>query len=83
MATDKGTPSRSSTSRVYINVDDVNDNTPIFDPSSYSEEVPEDVAAGTSVVTLTATDLDSGIKNLDFPPPPPPEVIYKLKIKMF
>lgn len=60
MATDKGSSPRSSTATVYINVEDVNDNDPIYNPVDYSEEVPEDVAIGTSVVTLTATDLDSG-----------------------
>lgn len=60
MATDKGSSPRSSTATVYFNVEDVNDNDPVYNPVDYSEEVPEDVAIGTSVVTLTATDLDSG-----------------------
>lgn len=61
MATDQGASPRSSTALVYINVDDVNDNDPVFSPNEYSAEVPEDVAIGTSVVTLTASDLDSGL----------------------
>ncbi|XP_071485882.1 protocadherin Fat 4-like [Diadema antillarum] len=61
MASDNGNPPRSSTTSVYINVDDVNDNDPVFDPTFYSEEVPENVAVGTSVATLSATDLDSGV----------------------
>nr|XP_054754585.1 protocadherin Fat 4-like [Lytechinus pictus] len=60
-ATDKGSSPRSSMATVYINVEDVNDNDPIYNPVYYSEEVPEDVAIGTSVVSLTATDLDSGL----------------------
>jgi protocadherin Fat 4 len=43
-----------------MNVMDVNDNAPLFDPMSYSNEVYENATIGTSVVTVTATDLDSG-----------------------
>lgn len=39
---------------------DLNDNAPLFDPMSYSDEVFENVTAGTSVVTVSATDMDSG-----------------------
>ncbi|KAK9507838.1 hypothetical protein O3M35_007612 [Rhynocoris fuscipes] len=59
-AEDHGKPSLSSTVSVYINVLDVNDNAPLFDPMSYSNEVFENVTVGTSVVRVTATDLDSG-----------------------
>lgn len=59
-AQDAGTPSLSSTLTVYCNVVDLNDNAPIFDPMSYSNEVYENVTIGTTVVTVSATDLDSG-----------------------
>lgn len=59
-ASDAGRPSLSSTLTVFINVVDVNDNAPLFDPMSYSDEVWENVTAGASVVTVSATDLDSG-----------------------
>lgn len=59
-AQDSGRPSLSSTLTVYFNVVDLNDNAPLFDPMSYSNEVFENVTAGTSVVTVSATDLDSG-----------------------
>ncbi|XP_034242049.1 cadherin-related tumor suppressor [Thrips palmi] len=59
-AADAGRPSLSSTLTVFINVLDVNDNAPLFDPMSYSDEVWENVTAGSSVVTVSATDLDSG-----------------------
>ncbi|XP_014251864.1 cadherin-related tumor suppressor [Cimex lectularius] len=58
-AEDGGKPALSSTVSVYINVLDVNDNAPLFDPMSYSNEVFENATIGTSVVTVTATDLDS------------------------
>jgi protocadherin Fat 4 len=59
-AQDSGRPSLSSTLTVYFNVLDLNDNAPLFDPMSYSNEVFENVTVGTSVVTVSATDLDSG-----------------------
>jgi protocadherin Fat 4 len=59
-AQDSGRPSLSSTLTVYFNVVDLNDNAPLFDPMSYSNEVFENVTVGTSVVTVSATDLDSG-----------------------
>lgn len=57
---DAGKPPLSSTVSVYMNVVDVNDNAPLFDPMSYSNEIYENATVGSSVVTVTATDLDSG-----------------------
>lgn len=59
-AQDMGKPSLSSTLTVYFNVVDLNDNAPLFDPMSYSNEVFENVTIGTNVVTVSATDMDSG-----------------------
>lgn len=59
-AQDTGKPSLSSTVTVYFNVIDLNDNAPIFDPMSYSNEIFENVTIGTNVITVSATDLDSG-----------------------
>ena len=59
-ATDQGAPPRSSQASVYFNIIDVNDNSPVFLPDRYSEEVAEDVAIGTSILSVTATDNDSG-----------------------
>lgn len=59
-AQDSGRPSLSGTVTVYINVVDLNDNAPVFDPMSFSNEVSEDIAVGSSIVTISATDLDSG-----------------------
>ncbi|KAJ9597158.1 hypothetical protein L9F63_026951, partial [Diploptera punctata] len=41
-----------------IDVLDVNDNAPSFTKNSYSAVVPENVAIGTDVITVTATDPD-------------------------
>ncbi|OWR45848.1 cadherin protein [Danaus plexippus plexippus] len=59
-AQDNGHPSLSGTVTVYINVIDLNDNAPVFDPMSFSNEILEDVPVGSSVVTVSATDIDSG-----------------------
>ncbi|GJQ86646.1 ft [Trypoxylus dichotomus] len=59
-AQDTGHPSLSSTLTVYCNVLDLNDNAPVFDPMSYSNEVLENVAIDTHILTVSATDLDSG-----------------------
>lgn len=44
---------------VYIN--DVNDNTPVFDQPAYTVELPENMTVGTKVVQVHASDLDSGL----------------------
>lgn len=59
-AQDNGHPSLSTTLTVYCNVLDLNDNAPVFDPMSYSNEIFENVPVGTEVVTVSATDVDSG-----------------------
>lgn len=59
-AQDNGHPSLSTTVTVYCNVLDLNDNAAIFDPMSYSNEVFENIPIGTEVVTVSATDIDSG-----------------------
>ncbi|ALC39766.1 ft [Drosophila busckii] len=59
-AQDNGQPSLSNTIVVYCNVIDLNDNTPLFDPMSYSSDVYENVPIGTEVVTVSAKDIDSG-----------------------
>ncbi|XP_049940241.1 cadherin-related tumor suppressor-like [Schistocerca serialis cubense] len=59
-AQDSGRPPLSSTVSVYFNVLDLNDNAPLFDPMSYSNEVFENITVGSPVLTVSATDLDSG-----------------------
>ena len=57
-ATDLGTPPRSSSIMISINIIDVNDNAPVFSARPILGKTPERVAVGTPVVTLTATDRD-------------------------
>ncbi|CAL8330664.1 unnamed protein product, partial [Gadus morhua 'NCC'] len=60
-AIDGGKPSRSGSLKIIVNVIDVNDNNPVFSESLYKARVTENAAFGTSILTITATDLDEGI----------------------
>uniref|UniRef100_A0A8C0LP38 Cadherin-23 n=1 Tax=Canis lupus dingo TaxID=286419 RepID=A0A8C0LP38_CANLU len=59
-ASDNGSPPRAAEIPVYLEIMDVNDNNPIFDQPSYQEAVFEDVPVGTVILTVTASDADSG-----------------------
>ena len=63
-ATDGGSPSSSASAQVNITVVNVNDNVPVFVTSSQVSKVREDVAIGTRVIRLNATDADG--KGLTF-----------------
>ncbi|XP_077999715.1 cadherin-23-like [Glandiceps talaboti] len=45
---------------VSIYVTDVNDNAPVFDRPSYTEDVHENETIGTTLLTVSASDADSG-----------------------
>ena len=47
---------------VNINITDVNDNRPIFQPPTegYIASIPEDTEIGFEVITVVATDMDQG-----------------------
>lgn len=60
IATDDSFPPRSGTTILQINVLDCNDHAPKFETEQFDTTVSEGVAIGTQVLTLRATDLDSG-----------------------
>ncbi|XP_061175504.1 cadherin-23-like isoform X2 [Saccostrea echinata] len=61
LAQDVNNPiNHSSTTTVIINLEDSNDNTPVFQASEYSASVREDRAVGSSIITITGSDRDSG-----------------------
>nr|XP_040030871.1 protocadherin gamma-A5-like isoform X11 [Gasterosteus aculeatus aculeatus] len=60
IAVDGGTPQRSGTVNIDITVLDVNDNAPVFNQSVYKASVMENTIKGTSIITVNATDADSG-----------------------
>ncbi|XP_061644380.1 protocadherin alpha-4-like [Phyllopteryx taeniolatus] len=59
-AIDGGTPAKSGTMTIVVNVLDSNDNAPVFSQNLYKASVHENIAIGTSIITLNATDLDAG-----------------------
>lgn len=46
IATDKGTPPQSASASVVVNVQDVNDNDPVFEPKVYETVISEDDPPG-------------------------------------
>ncbi|KAM6985192.1 protocadherin-16 [Aplochiton taeniatus] len=58
VAVDRGRPALSSTATVQVTVLDVNDNSPVFSSATYSLEVAEDIALGSLVLQVTASDAD-------------------------
>ena len=59
-AVDGGSPQRSATMAVSVDVLDANDHAPQFTRSVYEVEVREDAPLGTTVVRVSATDADLG-----------------------
>ncbi|XP_077387676.1 protocadherin gamma-A10-like isoform X6 [Festucalex cinctus] len=64
IAVDGGTPQRSGTVNIEINVLDANDNRPVFNQTAYKASVMENTMKGTCVITVNATDADSGSNGL-------------------
>jgi len=57
---DMGSPQRSSSLVVQVDIEDVNDNAPVFERTSYIVSVLEDAALGSVLVTMSAHDRDVG-----------------------
>jgi hypothetical protein len=70
IAYDSGIPPLSGTTSVRIEIADVNDNVPVFDRVSYGVSIPENVAVGTVILVVHASDPDVGANG---------EVVYLLK----
>ncbi|XP_077984710.1 cadherin EGF LAG seven-pass G-type receptor 2-like isoform X2 [Glandiceps talaboti] len=58
-AQDSGRPSRSNSTHVVVNIQDVNDNEPRFPSTLYQTSVREDLRVESSVINLQAFDADS------------------------
>lgn len=61
-ATDQGNPRfrRNQTATLFVNVGDVNDNTPVFVGAPYTAVVSENAPDGTSIARAEAVDADEG-----------------------
>ena len=58
VATDNGSPSQSVTETLVLTITDSNDEIPVFSPGFYSVSVAENETVGTTIVSVTATDVD-------------------------
>ncbi|XP_077987032.1 protocadherin Fat 4-like isoform X2 [Glandiceps talaboti] len=61
MATDNGTPQRTSYARITIEVKPINQDAPVFAAQTDDIAIPEDILIGSPIYTVTATDDDYGI----------------------
>ncbi|KAM6931595.1 protocadherin-16-like [Lycodopsis pacificus] len=59
-AEDHGIPQHSSSQLLCVHVIDVNDEVPWFEESQYEAQISENRPPGTSVLTVSASDLDQG-----------------------
>ncbi|TRY81380.1 hypothetical protein DNTS_000631 [Danionella cerebrum] len=57
---DKGEPKKFGYLQVNVTIQDINDNPPVFDQDQYQTSVFEDASTGSSVLRITASDLDEG-----------------------
>ncbi|XP_053332006.1 protocadherin alpha-2-like [Clarias gariepinus] len=62
-AVDGGTPPKSGTMQIVINVLDINDNSPIFMKPLYKVKVDENVSVGTKILSVSASDADEGVNS--------------------
>ena len=61
IVTDYGNPELSSTSQIFIEVLDVNDNSPYFEKEFYEISIPENLVLNTPIFTVPAIDIDDGL----------------------
>ncbi|OQV12981.1 Protein dachsous [Hypsibius exemplaris] len=59
-AADHGKPSRTATAEVIVDVDDVNDNAPVWNQTEYKAFVDEGLKRGSPVLQVKAVDFDAG-----------------------
>ena len=69
IAEDGGNPPLTGVLEIYIKILDVNDNKPKFSFAYYNTTVDENVKLGTTILSVTATDADSGLNG---------EIVFRL-----
>ena len=58
---DAGVPQFSAMASVVVNIENLNDESPIFEyPQGYSVSIPENSPLGTEIIQVKATDSDEG-----------------------
>ncbi|KAM4732180.1 protocadherin gamma-A12-like isoform 48-T48 [Anableps anableps] len=61
IAFDGGSPQKSGTVVIQVNVLDANDNVPVFSQAVYKASLPENSSIDSVVLTLSASDADEGV----------------------
>ncbi|KXJ79852.1 hypothetical protein RP20_CCG027757 [Aedes albopictus] len=59
-ASDSGIPSLSTNLTILVEVQDVNDNAPVFERSEYTIKVSESTPSNSQIMQVTAVDADTG-----------------------
>uniref|UniRef100_A0A6P4FXR2 Protein dachsous n=1 Tax=Drosophila rhopaloa TaxID=1041015 RepID=A0A6P4FXR2_DRORH len=59
-ATDGGVPSHSTNLTILVDVQDVNDNPPVFEKDEYSVNVSESRSINAQIIQVNSSDLDTG-----------------------
>ena len=60
IATDDGSPPLSALTYIIVYIEDVNEYLPLFAVEEYMKDIPEDYAIGSIILSIKATDTDSG-----------------------
>ena len=55
------TSSYSANTRILLEVKDVNDNAPVFEPAFMEFDLEEDISIDRSITTFEATDIDTDL----------------------
>lgn len=76
-ATDNGNPPLDDVCTFKVTIDDINDNSPVFDKVRYDESISEDKKVDAVVTRITASDLDDGDNSyVDFEILPEKDFVY-------
>ena len=58
------TDMKTSVATLFVNIEDINDNSPIFSQPSYNVTLEEDIPVSSIVLTLEASDADFGVNGV-------------------
>ena len=59
-AQDNGIPQLEAICTLAVTIEDINDNSPVFDKANYNVPIPQDTNVGKQIMRVSATDVDEG-----------------------
>ena len=59
-AQDNGIPQLEAICTLAVTINDINDNSPVFDKANYNVPIPQDTNVGSTIMRVSATDVDEG-----------------------